>query len=462
MSELKAVSLQVTNVLGISEITIDLSGKVTEISGRNGQGKTSCIQALQSVFTSSESATLLKNGASHGKAVLILNDGTQIINSLKVGKGGKRAMFDAEGRTIPRAATEIDGLFDPHSLNPVDFFIAKGKNRIDILLEAMPIDLDLDRFKHLCGPRIIVKHAGVDALSLIAGARRELYDLRTGDNRVAKDTDATIRTLQQSLDGAAPFDDERLQECNSIVAKIEGELKKTITRIKGNYASQKSACDAAINSAAKKKEELKQAYEKKCRELDSEIKEFTTSIGNDLSSAKQKIKGFEQQSALTKSSTNTEIELLLAAQSAFKAQKVTRESIKKMQDKVEKYTGSAVKLTGSIDSIDAYKTELLSNMLIKGLSIDGDKLMLDGILFDRVNTAKRVGVAMQLAKLRAGKLGLILVDGLLELMDSETLKEFYTQANESGCQIVVTRVKDEELKITNPNGISGFESKLLN
>ena len=131
MSKLKAVRLEITNVLGINQVTIDLSGKITEISGKNGEGKTSCMQALQSVLTSTESATLIRNGASHGKAVLILSDGSQIVSAFKPGKSSKRAMFDAEGRTIPRAATEIDGLFDAHSLNPVDFLTAKGKARIE-------------------------------------------------------------------------------------------------------------------------------------------------------------------------------------------------------------------------------------------------------------------------------------------------------------------------------------------
>lgn len=448
--KLKAVSLQITNVLGINEITIDLSGQVTEISGRNGEGKTSCIEALKSVLTSAESATLLKNGATNGKAVLILNDGTQIISAFKPGKPSKRVMFGKDKMALGRSPTLIAGLFDAHSLNPVDFLTAKGKARIDLLLEAMPIELDLDRLEKICGSRITVFDETVDAsiqpLGLIAEARRELYDLRTGDNGVKNDTDATIRTLQQSLASAQPFDGPRLMHCKANVKDIDGKLKKAITEIKQRHIVTKSACESAINKAVR----IKQKYERACVELNNEIEAHKKSEENSLTLTKQQIKGSEGQSALNKSSINTEIELLEAAEKAFKSLETTRQSIKGMQEKVKKYADSADKLTGSIDSIDAYKAELLANMPIKGLAIEGDKLMLDGVIFDRVNTAKRVGVAMKLAELRAGKLKLILADGLIDIMDNDTREEFYRLANESDCQFVVTRVTDGALETTAP------------
>ncbi len=448
-NKLKAVSLQVTNVLGIDEITIDLSSNVTEISARNGGGKTSCIEALKSVLQSAESATLLKNGATSGKAVLVLNDGTQIINALKPGKSSKRVMFGKDKIALGQSPTRIAELFDAHSLNPVDFLLAKGKARVDLLLEAMPLDLDRNRLNKICGPRYDAK-PNPDPISELKNARDSLYDLRTGDNRIAKETQGTINTLQRSLDGAQPFDEKRLWECNTVVAKIDVELKDQIVKAKQAYVAKKSVYDDAINSAAEAKLALKHAYEMECRELDSAIKASELGITNSLSSTKQQIKVFEDQSALKSSSTETEIELLEAAKKAFEGQEATRQSIKDMQEKVEEYTTAARMLTDAIDGIDAYKAALLANMPIKGLTIDGDKLMLDGINIDRVNTVKRVGVAMQLAILRAGRLKMILVDGLADIMDSKTLQEFYLQANESGCQIVTTKVTDDELKAGQP------------
>lgn len=461
MKQLRALSLEITNVLGIDEIKIDLSGNIIEISGANGQGKTSCIEALKSVLTSADSGTLLRNGAANGRSVLILSDGSQIVSALKPGKSSKRAVFDAEGHTLDNAPTRIAELFDTHSLNPVDFLNAKGKIRIDLLLEAMPIVVDAKKLNEIAGPRTDLhdelkdKPGGqidgnFDGLLALSNVRGQLYDFRTGDNRVANENKATIKTLQQSLAGAQPFDADRLIDCKATTAKLDEELGGQITKVKQAYAARKSLCDVAINSAAETKLALKQAYEKECRELDDGIKVSQQAITHILTTAKDQIKVFEDQNALKRSATNTEIELLEAAQKAFEGQQATRLSIQDMEIKVEINEDHAAELTKSIKDIDAYKAELLADMPIKGLSIDGDKLMLDGVLFDRVNTAKRVGVAMKLAELRAGKLKLILADGLIDIMDNETREEFYRLANESDCQFVVTKVTDGKLMATQP------------
>lgn len=458
MKELKAVCLEITNVLGINEITIDLSGNVTEISGRNGEGKTSCIAALQSVLTSADSGTLLRNGATHGKAVLIMDDGSQIISLLKPGKSSKRVMFGADKKALGKSSTRIAELFNAHSLNPIDFLNAKGKARVNLLLEAMPIELDFDQLNRLCGPRVDIGGLdgkggldGQEPLFQIATARKSLYDLRTGDNRVANDTKATISTLQQSLDSAQPFDADRLTECNATIAKLDGELKDSLKEVKQKHIVTRNACESAINKAV----ELKQTYERACVELDNEIKAHKKSEENSLKIVKQQIRGFEEQSALTKSSTNIEIKLLETAKKAFEGQEVTRKSIKEMQEKVEIYVDSAGELTGCMEGIDEYKAELLANMPIKGLSIDGDKMMLDDVLFDRVNMAERVKTAMKLSELAAGDLKLILADGLIDILDTEVREEFYRQANASPCQFVVTRVSDEKLTVTQPTGGQG-------
>lgn len=448
--QLRAVRLEINNVLGIDEITIDLSGNITEISGANGQGKTSCIEALRSVLTSVDSGTLLRNGAANGKAVLIFDDGSQIISAFKPGQSSKRVMFDGSGRAMPKSSSEIAKLFDANSFNPAAFLATKGKARVDLLLQAMPFEMDINELNALCGPRHEVHHIdGKDDIYLIGVTRDALYDLRTGDNRVANDTKATIRTLQQSLASVQPFDAARLSECSSIAAKIDTELGEQITKAKQAYVAKKSVCDDAINSAAETKLALKHAYEMECRELDSAIKASQLGITNSLSSTKQQIKVFQGQSALRSSSVKTEIELLEAAKKAFEGQEVTRKSIVDMEVKVKINEDRSAELTKSIKNIDDYKAELLADMPIKGLSIDGDKLMLDGVIFDRVNTAKRVGVAMKLAELRAGKLKLIVFDGL-DMMDDETREEFYKAGNASPCRFVVTRVTNKKLTVTQP------------
>jgi hypothetical protein len=102
--------------------------------------------------------------------------------------------------------------------------------------------------------------------------------------------------------------------------------------------------------------------------------------------------------------------------------------------------------TAALEALEAYKSELLHALPIPGLEVRGPEIYFDGVVFDRLNTAKRVEIAVEVAKLRAGTLGLVCVDGI-ELLDSEAFEAFREQAINSGVQLVVTRVGDGELNI---------------
>jgi hypothetical protein len=80
---------------------------------------------------------------------------------------------------------------------------------------------------------------------------------------------------------------------------------------------------------------------------------------------------------------------------------------------------------------------------------DGD-LFLGGIPLARWNEAVKVQRAMDIAKLSAGTLGLIIVDGL-ERVDGVTFEAFvnFVRDDESSGQYLVTRVTDDlELTVT--------------
>lgn len=121
-------------------------------------------------------------------------------------------------------------------------------------------------------------------------------------------------------------------------------------------------------------------------------------------------------------------------------------TIEQMEDELADLKEDAEKQNQAIAAIDAYKLKLLANMPIPGLEIVDGELYRDGIHFDRLNTAQQVQVAVELAKLRAGPLGIVCVD-CLELLDSATFEAFREQSIASGLQLFVSRVTDEEFSV---------------
>ena len=95
---------------------------------------------------------------------------------------------------------------------------------------------------------------------------------------------------------------------------------------------------------------------------------------------------------------------------------------------------------------DALKSELLSGLPVPGLEIRDGQIYVDGLPFDRVNEARRIRIAVDIAKLRAGRLGLLLVDGM-ERLDETSFREFVAAVRDSGLQAIVCRVDETDLVI---------------
>ncbi len=126
----------------------------------------------------------------------------------------------------------------------------------------------------------------------------------------------------------------------------------------------------------------------------------------------------------------------------------TREFISSQTEEASAADKKAQQLTAILDKLDVLKQSLASALPVPGLELTADGLTLDGVPFQRVNKAKQIQVAVSIAKLQAGELGLIVIDDL-EHLDSESFAAFRDAAEASGLQFVAARVADSELEVTN-------------
>ena len=66
--------IKISNILGIRELEFK-AGQFVEVTGRNGQGKTSLLEAIKAATQGGHDATLLRKGAEKGEVVLVLDSG---------------------------------------------------------------------------------------------------------------------------------------------------------------------------------------------------------------------------------------------------------------------------------------------------------------------------------------------------------------------------------------------------
>lgn len=416
--------LKLSNILGIEELDLNM-GKYTEISGKNGSGKTSILEGLKSVLKGGNDATLLRNGETKGEIVIILDDGTQIFKTITQ-KTNKVEIYDKNGAKFAKPQSVISELADLLSVNPITFLTSAKKDRTKALLEVLPLELPMGKLNDaMRNSNLILPNIEGHPLEVIQEFRDTVYSERTGVNRLLKEKEGTLSQLQESL-VEVDFD------ADALTARIN-EIE-----------------DKRIEMAAKREQFMARVTELKETELEAariNFENLKTEILNK----------FASKTADIVDNYNEKYEPLNEELIQLRTRLETAGGVKKTKELIKQYTAEKTELSDSslslsdiIEKLDAIKLGMLKNLPIQGLEVIDGEIYLDSIPFDRLNTAKQVQIAVEVAKLRAGELKLICVDGL-EKLDSEAYATFKEESIKSGLQLLVTKVTDTELLINNEN-----------
>jgi len=415
----------IDNILGLEHLEL-VPGAVTVISGANGVGKTSVLEAIKAGLGGGRDATLLRKGAKEGQVVLVLDDGTEITK--RVGATATTIVKHPTFGAIAKPQTYLDKLADALSVNPIAFLAAPPAKRAEWLLEVLPSKVTDEDLK---GAGVVtLPPASENGLQRIDTARKAAYDERTGVNRTTKEKKATIAQLEASLppdSGADPRQEAATAEqeisllskglnTNVDSARLEEfELTKIVN----------TETDAAI------------------RKLEIERTEKLAAIRAHSSARRDKAaaKIQPQIDAATArvSAARTRAERYVSDQRSRTFVSEHREAVAALEE-------NATHLTATLEKLDALKAAALANLPIKGVEVRDGEVYVDDIPFDRVNRARQIRTALNVARLRAGQLGLVLVDGL-ESLDPQTFAEFEKAAEKSGLQFVVNKVSEGALTV---------------
>lgn len=437
---MKIAYVRISNILGLEEFEMAPGGTLTEISGDNGLGKTSILEAIKAGTQGGHDATLLRKGADKGEIVLVLDDGTELHKH--VGQTKSSLDLIKDGKKVPRPSDTIKGLTDLLSVNPVEFLTAPKKDRVKVLLEAMPINVDPARLTEISGIPVDMQ-PGTHGLAMIEMVHKLVYEDRTGTNRAVKEKEATINQLTLAMPevpgGVEGDEDALLQQIETLRAARDAETTRIDTKLTGvrdesNARQQKIKDDAQARIDAIKAE---------CQAaLDAEKAALADTEGKAGRVRQRALDTFTEQAG----PINETLAAIRTNRNAFAKREQTKATIAQMDAELEDLRADVERQTKALDDLDAYRSELLATLPIPGLEVRDGEVMRDGVPFDRLNTAQQVDIAIEIAKLRAGDLAICCVDRF-EALSPDTLAEFKKRAEASNLQLIVTRVDRGELTI---------------
>ncbi len=425
---MKIAKVQISNILGIKRLEFK-PGKITTITGQNGSGKTSILEAIKGVVGGGHDATLLRKGAEEGMVVLEFDNGETLIKKMNENKS-KVILEDPNGREVSRAATYIKEIIDPIGLNPVQILTADSKKRVNMLLDSVPMELPVEEIKMITG--LQTEEDGRHPLKIIDEKRKMIFDDRAAVNKEVE----KLNTMIDEMNKTIPFKPDE-NDWATEADKLRGELQKK----KEENETQKAARTKLHNSDIAKAKEAAQKEIDEIREalqsrLDSLREQYGEAINEITSANGPDIEGLIEK--LTQAENNAKIQTKISGAVEF---------VEKNRKEVELQEGQSKSFTEQLKSLDNLKAELLANLPVDGLEIKDGDILINGVPFDTLNEAAKIRFALKIAGLRKAKLPLVCVDGL-EALDKSVFEAFKEEAEKTDMQFFVTRVsEDRELTV---------------
>jgi len=427
MEPVKISSLELENVKRIRAVQIQpTKDGLTVIGGRNGQGKTSVLDAIAWALGGNKLKPDNPNrdgGATPAKLHVELSNGIVVERR---GKNGTLYVTDQTG--MKGTQRLLDEFLSQLALDLPKFLGGSDRDRTTALLQTLGID---------------------EQLAALDGQIRSCYQQRQLVGQDAKRLRAHADKLPQHSDAPdEPVSVAELVRQQQEILAHNGENQKkrdNVSRIEWECQSVKqdiSHIGQSIKAAQKQLDEYVRDMQGRISRMQSEYAEqqerFKTRLA-DLDVAKKTAEQLADESTAEVERSIAEIESINArvADNQRKA-----EAVEVATKREAEYTD----LTVTLEDLRNRRTALLDGapLPLPGLSVNEDgRLTYNGQTWSDMSSSEQLRVATAIVRATKPDCGFVLVDKL-EQLDPQTLAEFGAWAQGEGLQVIGTRVGTDD------------------
>lgn len=454
MTKLRVSKVTIRDVLGIREAGIE-PGRITIFEGHNASNKTGHMEAIKTALGGGNLAHLARipdgpDDEVKPEVVLVIEGDTpdqfwQVEKKGEKVRVRKRVGDTAGLEDVPKPQRWLSGLIDPKLMNPIEFLNAKDKDRVLLLLEALPVQFDRSKIWAKMGlnPKDFqAVPTGIHPLTELALIREAVFRERTGVNRDAKAKAESAEQTRRAVPVVIPEGiRERIEELASAVSERDTELARKMEVIK-------SECEAKAQSIRSEHQEY---AARRRAEVEAQIAQHKEAAEKEISlldDAKDTaMEGlFEEQKELQEQ--KRELVGLRNTQENNLRFQTLKEQADKFQVEAEQLQAKSAHLTVAIETLDLFRRGLLEDLPIEGLEVDDTTIRINGVPLDQTNTAEKIKLAVKVACLRAKKqpLPVLFIDGA-EALDSANFELFCEELKAEGVWPFIGRVSDKPFEV---------------
>lgn len=386
----KIHTLELENVKRIKAVTLTpAENGLTIIGGRNGQGKTSVLDAIAWALGGEKfkPSSPARNGS-----VIPPHLKIELSNGLIVERSGDNSRLKVTDPNGKKGGQQLLNEFvETLALDLPKFMSANAKSKADTLLKIIGVGDELHR---------------------LDGEEQRLYNQRTEIGRIADQKEKYAREMPvySGLPEEPVSASELIKSQQGILAR-NGENQRKRAKL-AEIQREYNAKATELEQLTKRVEELKSDLETALKTAEALEDESTAEI-------EENIENIEELNAKIRANLDREH---AAAEAA---------DIRAQYDE----------LTAKIDDIRAARAKLLNGaeMPLEGLSVENGELTYNGAKWDCMSGAEQLKAATAIVRKLNPNCGFVLLDKL-EQMDADTLQEFGEWLESEGLQVIATRV----------------------
>lgn len=470
---MRIVKLKIRNLFGISEL--EAGGNSIELTGKNGAGKSSVIDAIKYALTNkSDRKYIVRNGETEGEVLIETDSGLRINRKVRTNQADYKSVKN-NGVEVNSPETFLKDIFTELQLNPVEFMNMTEKQQNAIILDMIEYDWDMSKIKEWFGeiPAWVSYDQNIlCVLNDIQSEKGDYFTERTDINRDIRNKKAFVEDIAATI--PAGYNLEKWEKASA------GEIYQKIERIRKE------------NEEIQKAKSLLDERDSKVRkfEADREIKRaaLTTEFGNrkaqidkDVLQLQEQIKalqaekdGLEERLADKLSLAEQEYKANVARYDAevenykeYRDKKVVDVSelvtqaneIEKMKSHINEYKrmlnlkdeiGALEKqskiLTDRIEKARTLPGEILADcrIPIAGLTVKDGTPLINGLPISNLSDGEKLDLCIDVAIQNPKGLQIILIDGV-ERLSTEWKERLYQKCKEKGLQFIAARTTDDDV-----------------
>lgn len=468
---MKTTKVRIKNLFGISEAELD--GRSVEITGANGAGKTSVIDAIRYALTNrSDRGLIVRKGETEGEILIETDTGLSIDRKKRTGHADYKSVKE-NGREIMAPENFLRQLFSPLQLDPVAFTLMTEKEKNRAILDLIDFDWDLSYIQSKFGeiPQWVDYDQNIlEVLSDLQSENGDWFRERQDVNRDIRNKQAFIADIAKDIPpgydagkwenydlGSAYRELTAAKEQNSRIERAKIFRSGYDAKLRKLEADRMIAVSSEEKATAKERERITSDIERMKAEIRA-AEERLAGLGARLEDRKA-VAESNYQAALAKLDADmgtadeyigmepvdcSGLQAAIDHAEAMKSHLSEYKRMKAMQADLEELSKRSEEYTRKIELARSLPGEILASATIPvdDLTVENGIPLVHGLPVGNLSEGEQLSLCVDVTLAKPNGLQIILLDGT-EKLTTENRDKLYARCKERGVQFIATRTTDD-------------------